>query len=112
ESEVTRITDLRVFGAAAEIFLHDFLDRIIEYRHSSFHSGLRVYVCNSRHTAVLAGIVDVHLTNFLSGTFLYEVSINMQLPSISFKLLPIFHHVRFSLRFKIHNLYGISLTTN
>ena len=89
ESEVTRITDLGP-GAADEIFLHDFLDRIIEYRHEFLHSGLRVYVCNSRHTAVLAGIVDVYLTNFLSGTFLYEVSINMKPFSISFKLLPIF----------------------
>ena len=66
ESEVTRIADLRVLGAATEILLHDFLDRIIEYRHRSFHSGLRIRICDGRHSTVLAGIVEVHPADLLS----------------------------------------------
>ena len=36
--EVTRTTDLWIFGAAMKILLHDFMHRIIEYRHCALHS--------------------------------------------------------------------------
>ena len=36
--EVARIADLWVFGAAAKIFLHNLMYRIVEYSHCAFHS--------------------------------------------------------------------------
>ena len=53
-----------------EILIHDLLNRIIEYRHRTFHSGLRIWVCDGRHSVILAGIVEVHLADLLAGALL------------------------------------------
>ena len=95
-----------------EILLHDFLDRIIEYRHRSFHSGLRVRICDGRHSTVLAGIVEVHPADLLSGTLLYKVCVDMQLTSVTLKLLQDFFDIVLHQRLEIHDFDGISLTAN
>ena len=112
KAEITSRTDFGVIGTAVEILPHDLLDRIIKCRHCTFHSRFCVRIGNRRHTAVFAGIVNVHFADLLSGALLHKMGIDMKLPTISLELFAVFLHVGFALGFKVYNFNCISFAAN
>ena len=80
------------------------MDCIIKRSHRSIYCTLRVRKTNHRIAIFLSRIVQVHLAYLLTGSLLYQIGIDMQLPSIVLQSFSHFFYVRLFFRLKINKL--------
>lgn len=91
---------LQIFESSEQVpeILHNnnfiILDHIVENCYRFFHSRFRIWICDSRHSVILTGILEVRLADIMPSALLHKVYVNMDLPPISLKLFSHLLHVR------------------
>ena len=102
--EVTVGTGLGVIRTTPKVFFQNLMDCIIKRSHRSVYRTFRIRKTDHRIAIFLSRIVQVHLAYLLTGSLLYQIGIDMQLPSIVLQSIFHFFYVRLFFRLKVNKL--------
>ena len=94
--EVTVGTGLGVIRTTPKVFFQNLMDCIIKRSHRSIYRTLRIRKTDHGIAIFLSRIVHVHLAYLLAGSLLYQIGIDVQLPSIVLQSISHFFYVPIS----------------
>ena len=78
------------------------MHRIIKCRYSALNGTLGVRKRNNGIAVLLSRIVEVHFADFLSGSLLNQISVDMKLSAVMFQAVTHLYHIRLALRLEVH----------